>query len=170
MKEFVGCGLVCIAFVLLRFVQPHPTKIHDHLSPTLRQLLYYCEMVSYWGLLIAGLILSFLSDMKLGLITLGCFLWIYKNSLIHSGPSCIAPNWEFAALYGIPLLANQIAGVVGLISLLLGQILLFIASPKWGFISVGLIFLIVQSVNQLTRIEWKLISKNVSEDEKPKDE
>lgn len=156
MKEFMGCGFVCIAFVLLRFVYPHPLEIYNRLGSTLRRLLIDCQLILYWGLLIAGLVLSFLSDTKVGLITFGCFVWIYKNSFIDFNI-----GYSSVPFYGMPILTNRIAGLVGLISLVLGQILLFITSLKYGFISIGVVFLAVQAVKYLTRIEWKLIGKQV---------
>ncbi|MCP4612394.1 MAG: hypothetical protein GY845_27165 [Planctomycetes bacterium] len=156
MKEFMGSGLVCFAFLLLRFVYPHPLEIYNRLGSTFRRLLIDGQRILYLGLLIAGLVLSFLSDTKVGLITFGCFVWIYKNSFIE-------PNtgYSFAPFYGMPILTNRIAGLVGLISLVLGQILLFITSLKYGFISIGVVFLAVQAVKYLTHIEWKFIERQV---------
>jgi len=86
-------------------------------------------------------------------------VWIYKNSFIDFNI-----GYSSASFYGMPILTNRIAGLVGLISLVLGQILLFVTSLKYGFISIGVVFLAVQAVKYLTRIEWKLIGKQVRKD------
>lgn len=158
MTAFIGCCLVAIAFVLLRFVLPHPMEICRN-NTTLRHVLYYSQEVVSWGLLIVGLILSFLSDIKIGLVILGCFLWVYKNSFIMPVVGDI-----LSPFLGIPFLANPVAGLLGFILLVLGLVLIFIASLKCGFIAIGMVCLIVLIVRFLRRIEYKFIRKRVRKD------
>jgi len=148
MKELIGCFLVSVAFILVRFVSPHLVKMNGRLS-----------MISGLVLLIGGLILVFLSDIRVGFISLGCFLWFYYHSLGDFYTRDI-----FARFYGSPLFANQIARTLGFVLLLIGQILLFFKSLLYGFISLFGVFLAVQILEILRRIEWKLIKKQISKD------
>lgn len=150
MKEFMGCGFVCIAFVLLRFVYPHPLEIYNRLGSTLRRLLIDCQLILYWGLLITGLVLCFLSSIKIGLLTLGCFLVLYYKSIDY-----------LASGKGIPLLHNLLAGLVGITSLLLGLILSFTTSLKYGLVSIGCIVLSFLIVKCLMIIELNIIQKKI---------
>ena len=113
MKGFIGCGLVCIAFVLLRFFFTCPKDIWNRLSPTSQTIFFYSQQILYWGLLIVGLVLSFLSDIKIGFITFGCFLVLYYKSIDY-----------LVSGKGIQLLHNLLAGLAGIISLLLGLMLI----------------------------------------------
>lgn len=147
---FIGCGLVLIAFVLLRFFFTCPKSMWNRLNPTLQDLFFYSQHIVYWGLLIAGLVLCFLSGMKIGLLSLGCFLVLYYKSIDN-----------LVIGRRIPFLHNLLAGLIGIISLLLGLILLFITSLKYGFIALGTVLLSVQVVKLLMCLERNLIEKQV---------
>ena len=144
----IGCGLVCVAFIVMRFVSPHQTKINHHFV-----------MVLWLGSLIGGLILAFLSNIRLAFIAFGSFLWLYYPSF---GERYIRDNW--ARFYGVPIFANQIAQNLGFVLLLTGQILLFFNSVLYGFISIVAVFVAVQVLEYLRRVESKLIEKEVSKD------
>jgi hypothetical protein len=79
--ELIGICLVSVGFVLLRFFFTCPKNIWSHLNPTSRNLFFYSQNIFYWSVLIAGLGLCFLSAIKIGLLTLGCFLVLYYKSI-----------------------------------------------------------------------------------------
>ncbi|MCX5632317.1 MAG: hypothetical protein NTW93_01355 [Phycisphaerae bacterium] len=142
----IGCGLVCVAFILMRFVAPHQTKINHRFV-----------MVLWLGFLIGGLILAFLSDIGLCFIAFGSFLWLYYPSFGERYIRDIS-----ARFYGVPIFANQIAQNLGFVLLLTGLILLFLHSVLYGFISIVVVFVVVQVLGYLRRVESKLIEKEVS--------
>ncbi len=148
----MGPGLVFMAFVLLRFFFTCPKNIWGRLGPTSQSLFFYFQQIIYWGFLITGLILCFLSAIKIGFVTLGCFLFFYNMS------------FGFPAFPGkqIPLLRNYLVGLVGIISLILGLILSFITSLKYGFVSVGAILLSFLIVKCLMRVEIELMKKHLT--------
>lgn len=146
----IGFCLVSVAFVLLRFCFNCPKNIWERLNPTSRNLLFYSQQIIYWGLLITGLVLCFLSSIKIGLLTLGCFLVLYYKSIDY-----------LASGKGIPLLHNLLAGLVGITSLLLGLILSFTTSLKYGLVSIGCIVLSFLIVKCLMIIELNIIQKKI---------
>jgi hypothetical protein len=148
MKELIGCGLVYVAFILIRFISPHSIKINGRLIMILGLCLF-----------IGGLILVFPSDLRIGLIISGCFLWFYYHSLGDRYTHDI-----FASFYGSPFFANPIARTLGFVLLLTGEILLFFKSLLYGFISLVGVFLAIQILELLRRIEWKLIKKQIGKD------
>lgn len=145
----MGCGLVFMAFVLLRFFFTCPKNIWNRLSPTLQTLFFYFQQILYWGSLITGLILCFLAATKIGFLTLGCFLFFYNMSFAFP----ISPGKQ------IPLLRNFLVGLIGIISLVLGLILSFTTSLKYGFVSIGAVLLTFLIVKCLMRVEIKLTEK-----------
>ena len=154
----MGCILVFIAFILLRFFFTCPKSIWNRLNPTSQSIFFYFQQMLYWGLLIAGLILCFVSDIKIGLLTLGCFLCFYMTSL------------AVFSTKGIPLLHNELAGLVGIISLILGFVLSFITSLKYGFIAIGSVLLTFLIARWLMRIEIAVMKKkNLTEDYNPRE-
>ncbi len=148
MKGFIGCILVFIAFVLLRFFFTCPKSLWHRLSPILRNLFFYFQHILYWGLLITGLVLCFLSNIKVGFLTLGCFLCFYMMSC------------AVFSLNRIPLLYNELAGLLGIISLILGLTLSFITSIRYGSIAIGIILLIFLVARCLMRIEIVIWEKS----------
>ncbi len=145
MKGFIGCILVFIAFVLLRFFFTCPKSLWHRLSPTLQNLVFYFQQIVYWGLLITGLVLCFLSNIKVGFLTLGCFLCFYMMS------------FAVLSLNRIPLLYNELAGLLGIISFIVGLTLSFITSIKYGFIAIGsilLIFLVARCLMHIEIVIW----------------
>jgi len=144
----IGCGLVCVAFILMRFVAPHQTKINHRFV-----------MVLWLLFLIAGLISAFLSDIRLCFIAFGSFLWLYYPSFGERYIRDIS-----ARFYGVPIFANQIAENLGFVLLLTGLILLFFHSVLYGFISIVAVFVAVQVLEYFRRVESKLIEKEVSKD------
>ena len=118
-------------------------------------------MVLWLFFLIGGLILAFLSDIRLCFIAFGSFLWLYYPSF---GERSIRDM--FARFYGVPIFANQVAQNLGFVLLLTGLILLFFNSVLYGFISIVAVFLAVQVLKYLQRVESKLIEKEVSKDSK----
>lgn len=146
MKGFIGCILVFIAFVLLRFFFTCPKSLWHRLSPILQNLFFYFQQILYWGLLITGLVLCFLSNIKVGFLTFGCFLCFYMmSSAVFS-------------LNRIPLLYNELAGLLGIISLILGLTLSFITSMQYGFIAIGsilLIFLVARCIMRIEIVIWE---------------
>lgn len=144
-KAFVGIVLVAVAFVLLRFFYTCPKKLWSF-STTVQNLFFCSQHILYWGMLIVGTVLCFFSDVKIGLLTLGCFLVIYYKSI------------DYPVLgRSIPLLHNLLAGLVGLISLLLGLILAFASSLRYGFISVASVLLSILIVKCLMYTElWRM--------------
>ena len=121
----MGIFLVSIAFIFLRFFFTCPTKLRTRFNSTEMNLFFYFQQVIYWGLLIVGLFLVFTSNIKTGLITLGCFLIFYNISISSS------------VLERIPILGNSISKLIGVIILVIGLILSFSTSSKYGFISSG---------------------------------
>jgi hypothetical protein len=164
MNECIGCGLVSIAFVLLRYIMPH----FEINTSIMRRVFYHCGRMLSFGFLIAGLVLSFLSDVGIGVTLLGFFLWIYKNSFVGlpSGFRFVDSHagWMYARLYGIPILANRFAGIVGFVLYLLGLILMFTASLLRGSVVIVVTFLAVQVVVLLNRLEWKYVTAQVRKD------
>jgi len=77
----MGIFLVFIAFILLRFFFDCPNKVWDRLILIERNLFFYSQQIIYWGLFIAGLLLCFLSAIKIELVTLGCFFYNISVSL-----------------------------------------------------------------------------------------
>lgn len=144
----IGCGLVCVAFILMRFVSPHQTKINHRFVTVL-----------WLGFLLSGLILAFLSDIRICFIAFGSFLWLYYPSFGERYMRDLS-----ARFYGVPIFANQIAENLGFVLLLIGLILLFFNSVLYGFISTVAIFVAVQVLKYLQRVESKLIEKEVSKD------
>ena len=123
----MGIVLVTIAFIFLRFFFC-PTKLWARFNSTGRNLFFYFQQVLYWGLLIVGLFMAFTSNIKTGLITLGCFL-IFYNVSISSLTVSVGKR--------IPILGNSISKLIGLIILVIGLILSFSTSLEYGFISLG---------------------------------
>jgi len=116
--------LVFIAFILLRFFFGCPDRMCNRLTAIQRNLFFYLQFIIYWGLLIIGLLLSFLSSMKLGFVTLGCFLLFYNISIVSFSTK------------RIPILGNLLTKLIGIILLIVGLILYFFASWKYGLISL----------------------------------
>ncbi|MFA5240164.1 MAG: hypothetical protein WC476_10750 [Phycisphaerae bacterium] len=141
MKEFVGCILVLTAFVLLRFFFACPKSLWHRFGLILQNVVFYFQQIVYWGLLITGLVLCFLSNIKVGFLALGCFLCFYMMS------------FAILSLNRIPLLYNELAGLLGIISLVLGLVLSFITSIKYGLIAIGVILLIFLLARCLMHIE-----------------
>jgi len=73
-------------------------------------------------------------------------------------------SFGFPAFPGkqIPLLRNYLVGLVGIISLILGLILSFITSLKYGFVSVEAILLSFLIVKCLMRVEIELMKKHLT--------
>lgn len=124
----MGIFLVSIAFIFLRFFFTCPTKLRTRFNSTGMKLFFYFQQVIYWGLLIVGLFLAFTSNIKTGLITLGCFLLLYNIS-ISSSPVSVGKR--------IPILGNSISKLIGIIMLVIGLILSFSTSLEYGVISLG---------------------------------
>lgn len=135
MKESVGCGLVFIAFILLRFFLIYP-KMWHRLTPILENLFVYSQHILYWGLLIVGLALCFISNINLSFFNFRLFfLCFYTMSL------------AVLSLKRIPILDNELVTIIGIISFILGLTLFFITSIKHGFITLRTVlstFLIVR--------------------------
>ena len=123
----MGIFLVSIAFIFLRFFFTCPTKLRTRFNSTGMKLFFYFQQVIYWGLLIVGLSLVFTSNIKTGLITLGCFLIFYNISI----SSAVSVGKR------IPILGNSISKLIGVIMLVIGLILSFSTSSEYGFISSG---------------------------------
>ncbi len=124
----MGIFLVSIAFIFLRFFFTCPAKMWTRFNSTGRNLFFYFQQVIYWGLLIVRLFLVFTSNIKTGLITLGCFL-IFYNISISSLAVSVGKR--------IPILGNSISKLIGPIILVIGLILSFSTSSEYGFISLG---------------------------------
>jgi len=142
---WLGILLVFIAFILLRFFFGFPRKVWVNINPNTRSLFFYFQQIIYWGLLIAGLILCFISSMKTGFVILGCFLFYYNLSINSM-------RWK-----RIPLLGNTIAKLLGIIILILGVILFFTVSLKFGIFILGTILLIFFILKLLLRIEKQIM-------------
>lgn len=164
MSNLIGCGFVVIAFVIMRYIRPH---LHLR-NMFLLHLLHTTMTILDFGFLITGLALSFLSDVKIGFTLLGSFLWIYKNSFtprrtgFRIADSSMAST--HAALYGLPIFANRIAGAAGFILYVLGLTLIFISSVWHGLTALAAVFLAAQVVQLLNRVEWNYIEIQVSKD------
>ena len=140
----IGCGLVGLAFLVMRFVSPH--QINSRFITLL------------WSLfLIVGLIFSFLSGLGFGFVTIGCFFWLYYPSFGERNEG----RDIYARFYGVPIFANHIAESLGFILLLMGIILLFFKSLLYGLLSIVAIFVVVQVLEYLKRLESKLIEKDI---------
>jgi len=100
------------------------------------------------GMLIVGLVLCFLSAVKIGLLALGYFLVFYYKSID-----------DIAFRKRIPFLHNLLAGTVGILSLLLGLILSFTTSVRYGLFSVVGVLLGSLIVKCLMLIELKFLKR-----------
>src|SRR3989339_1886294 len=129
----IGCILVCISFILMRFIAPHQIKINH------RVITFF-----WFSFLTIGLLIAFLSGISFGFMAFGCFLWLYYPSFGESYVREIN-----ARFYGVPIFANQIAQNIGFILLLFGLILLFLKSWLYGIIGLGVIFLVIQLLKWL---------------------
>jgi len=119
-----GTFLVFIAFILLRFFFSCPDKTQNRLTVIQRNLFFYLQQIIYWGLLVTGLLLCFLSSIEIGFVILGSFLFFYNISII-SFPT-----------KRIPILGNLLTQLIGIILLIVGLILFFFISWKYGLISL----------------------------------
>ena len=146
---WLGILLVFIAFILLRFFFSCHSKIGDSINPNIRSLLFYFQQILHWGLLIAGLILCFISSIKTGLVTLGCFLFYYNLSINSM-------RWK-----RMPLLGNTIAKLLGKILLILGVVLFFTVSLKFGFFVLATVLLIFFILKLLLWIEIQVMKTKV---------
>ena len=146
---WLGILLVFIAFILLRFFFGCPSKIGVNINPTTRSLFFYCQQIIYLGLLIAGLILCFISSIKTGFVTLGCFLFYYNLSINSM-------RWK-----RMPLLGNTIAKLLGKILLILGVVLFFTVSLKFGFFVLATVLLIFFILKLLLWIEIQVMKTKV---------
>ncbi len=146
---WLGILLVFIAFILLRFFFGCPSKIWDGINSTTRNLFFYSQQILYWGLLIAGLILCFISSMKTGFVILGCFLFYYNLSI------------NSMRYKRITLLGNTIAKLLGKILLILGVVLFFTVSLKFGFFILATILLIFFILKLLLWIEIQVMKTKV---------
>ena len=142
----IGIFLVLIAFILLRFFCIYPNRVWDRLTI----ILFYSQLIIYFGLLIVGLLLCFLSDVKIGLITLGYFLFIYNVSV--ASPTASMEK-------RIPILGNSLTKLMGLILLIIGLILSFSTSLKNGFIYLGGILVSILILRVLVFLETERIYK-----------
>lgn len=147
MNRFIGCISVFMAFVLLRFFFTYPKNLWHRLSPILQSMFSYFQLTFYWGLLIIGLVLCFVANIKTGLLALGCFLYFYMMSL------------SVLSLNRIPFLYNKLAGLAGMISLIVGLALSFITSIKYGFIATGCVLLTFLIIRCLMHIEIVITKK-----------
>jgi len=149
----MGIFLVFISFILLRFFFNCPDKVWNRLTLIERNLLFYSQQIIYWGLFIAGLLLCFLSAIKIGLVTLGCFLFFY-NILVS--PSSLG------RMKRIPILGNSLTRLIGIILLIIGLILSFLTSLKYGFISLLGVLSSFLILRVLILIEIKLMKNRLT--------
>ena len=143
----IGIIFVFVSLILLRFFYKLPEKIWNHSSSTLKTLICTTQHMLYWGLLLTGLVLCFVTSFRIGLTTLGAFLLIYNYSV----------KWDIDAI--IPILGNILAILLGYALLIIGLVLLFITSVELGFIAivciVGSFTVVQQVVNKKEKLRWK---------------
>lgn len=149
----IGILPLFISFILLRFLFGCPDRIWNRLGPFSRKFLFCFQQIIYWGLLIAGLVLCFKYSIKLGVITLGFFLFFYNFSITSS---------IFGAFKKIPLLGNAIAKLIGIILSFAGIASYFSVSIKSGFISLGIFLLCLLIIKILLHIELQVKKKNLT--------
>lgn len=148
----MGIFLVFIAFILLRFFFNCPNKVWNRLTLIERTIFSHSQQIIYWGLLIAGLLLCFLAAIKIGFVTLGCFLFFYNIS--------VSPD-SLGRMKRIPILGNSLAGLIGIILLIIGLILSFLTSLKYGFISLAGVLSSFLILRVLMLIEIKLMKNRL---------
>lgn len=141
MTTIIGCSLVWLAFVLIRFLFIYPRWLCSKLGRVFGNLLIHFQHILYYGTLVTGLILCFYSGIVIGLIALGWFLCAYSMSVAKF------------PMNSIPLLFNPIAVFVGLTSLILGLVLAFAMSMDYGLGSTTIVLSNFLSVRILMFIE-----------------
>jgi len=149
----IGILPLFISFLLLRFLFGCPDRIWNRLSPFGRNFLFCSQQVIYWGLLLAGFILCFKHSIKLGVITLGFFLFLYNFSITSS---------IFGAFKKIPVLGNAIAKLIGIILSFAGIASYFSVSIKYGFIALGIFLLCLTIIKILLHLELQVKKKNLT--------
>lgn len=149
----LGVSLVLVAFILLRFLFTCPKEIWNRLGPMSRNVLFWSQQVLYWGMLVIGFVFAFLSSVQIGLVTLGCFLVLYNASVSDM-------KWK-----AIPILGNSFVQLTGLVIFLIGIILSFIASWKWGVLALAASVVAVIILNILMAIERSIMQKQLIEKE-----
>lgn len=112
-----------------------------------RNVFFYCQQIFYWGVLLAGLVITFVSSFRIGLVTFGCFLVLYNAS-------ASSMRWK-----AIPLLGNSLAQLIGIVLFIVGLILSFIASRRLGFFVLAGSVVAVVILNVLLAIERSLMKK-----------
>jgi len=146
----LGVFLILIAFVLLRFLFTCPERVWNRLGPTVRNLFFPLQQVLYWGALVAGLILTFVSSLQIGFVALGCFLLLYNASVSSM-------RWK-----AIPFLGNSVVQLSGIVVFSIGIIFSFIASRKLGFFALAGSLLAVVILNILMGIEKGVLEKKLT--------
>ncbi len=151
----VGLSLIFASFVLLRFLDTCPQSTWHRMGSRSRNVFSFFQSVLYWGALIAGLVLTFLSSVQIGLVAFGTFLFLYNVSV---------SNMKMKA---IPLIGNLLAQSIGLVVLIVGVVLSFVTSWQSGALALAGYVAALVVMNILMAIEMSFIKKWISKrDEK----
>lgn len=146
-KEIIlDVSLILAAFILIRFLFTCPKRVWNRLGPMSGNVFFWSQQILYWGMLIVGLILTFLSSVQIGLVALGCFLALYNASVSDM-------KWK-----AIPILGNSLVQVTGIVMSIIGIVLCFITSPKLGLFAIAACLVAVVIMNVFMAIE-RSISK-----------
>lgn len=147
----LGVFLIAVAFVLLRFLFTCSDSVWNYLGPMTRNVFFCCQQVLYWGVLIAGLVFTFVSSVQIGLVALGCFLVLYNASVSSM-------RWR-----AIPLLSNSLVQFTGIAVFIIGIVLSFIASRKLGLGALAGSVMALVILNIMMAIERSVMQKKPRE-------